>query len=376
MIPLNWATPMHQKVANALGYGTHNRYLLQESKKYFDFTGDADISLDITPADMFKPIPNKFNVLFTMWESLDLPNNFIRGLDRADAIIVPCHFCKELFIKHGVTKPIYVCYLGVDQHKFQYYDRAQDKSKRFRFLWLGAPNPRKGYPFVLEAIKVFEQNPNIEIYLKTTVPKINYLQSIKNTIVNWKEIVFEDTEDAKKIRRSIGSIIRRIPQKALANKLRIYGKHKNVIMDTRLLPSEELVALYNSAHCFLLPTLGEGWGLTLCEAMATGCPSIATPVTGCADFFNEKVGYPLNYGIQIVKTREHWGGLPVHTYVPDTKHLIYTMIQVVKQYHLALEKGKKASELVRTKFTWEQSASRLKEIIEDVNANRKAFKRN
>jgi glycosyltransferase involved in cell wall biosynthesis len=38
---------------------------------------------------------------------------------------------------------------------------------------------------------------------------------------------------------------------------------------------EEIPALYNLADCFVYPSLYEGFGLCLVEAMATGCPVIA-----------------------------------------------------------------------------------------------------
>ena len=44
--------------------------------------------------------------------------------------------------------------------------------------------------------------------------------------------------------------------------------------------AEDVISYYKGADVFLLPSLYEGWGLTVVEAMAAGLPVIATPV-GC-----------------------------------------------------------------------------------------------
>ncbi len=49
------------------------------------------------------------------------------------------------------------------------------------------------------------------------------------------------------------------------------------------LPKEELSQLYNSASIFVLPSLVEGFGLVLGEALAGGCRLIATTNTGLPD---------------------------------------------------------------------------------------------
>ena len=128
------------------------------------------LPLHIVTSDIFKPIPGKFNILFTMWEFLDLPNSYIRSINLADAVIVPCQFCKDLF-KKFTTKPVYVCQEGIEPENFPFFDRSVSPNKKFRFLWCGAPNMRKGYPLVLEAIKQLGNNPGIEFYIKTTIPK-------------------------------------------------------------------------------------------------------------------------------------------------------------------------------------------------------------
>ena len=105
--------------------------------------------------------------------------------------------------------------------------------------------------------------------------------------------------------------------------------------------------------------------MTLCEALATGCPSIATNVTGVSEFFNGEYGYELKYEIKPADLRDYYG-LKTFGYVPDTKDFIEKMLYVFGHYQEALKKGRRASEHIHRKFTWDKSARRLDEIIRNV----------
>lgn len=363
---IHWVVKAGEQIGNALGYGTHSNMLKKHSEEFIDIRDDAHIALHLTPAERFKYFPGKFNVLFTMWEFLEIPNIYIANLNRADAIIVPCNFCRDLFRKY-TDKPIYVCKEGIVPESYPYFER-NNNPKKFRFLWSGAPNMRKGYPFVIEATKVFSKYPNIEIYIKTTASNLN-----ADTIRANAEAI--DNIDYRKERmEATERILDRIPKiEEFAEKVNYLGDNKNVIFDTRKLSVEELRDLYNSAHCFLLPTFGEGWGLTLCEAMATGCPSIATPVTGVKDFFSDEVGFGIKYREEELDISQSYG-IKTLSFIPDTDDFVAKMITVLNNYDEALRRGRKASERIHKKFTWRLSAERLRDIILEIEESIKCVK--
>jgi glycosyltransferase involved in cell wall biosynthesis len=360
-VRVDWRTPEHKLVGNALGYNTHNSNMRKFCQEFMEFDPTAPIAVTIAPADHFVPVPGKFNILFTMWEALNLPDNYLPALKEADVIVVPSRFCRDLFKKY-TDKPVELCWEGVDENIYVPAERKWKPGEKFRFLWVGAPNPRKGYPFMLEVIKIFEDMPSVEIYLKTTMPKMSWVQVFVNAWHKRRE--FWKTEYKKQRVMwwlSFKRAFARIPKPYYADKRTVMGKHKNIIFDTRHLTLPELVNLYHTAHCFVLPSTGEGWGLTLCEAMATGVPCIATPVTGCADFFDEQVGYPLNYDIKELDMQNY--KLKAKVYVPDTRDLVAKMMHVMGHYGAALKKGNAASTRVRSKFTWRKSAKQLSEIV-------------
>lgn len=165
----------------------------------------------------------------------------------------------------------------------------------------------------------------------------------------------------------ISQSFRRIFKPEFKDKVQVMGKYKNIIVDTRKLPFNEIVELYNSAHVFLSPHCGEGWNLPLCEAMATGCPCVATGVSGCMDFFNEEVGYPIKYEIKESELVNY--KIKAQIFVPDTKDLLDRVFEIFRNYDTALRKGRKASDRIHSKFTWDKSALRLNEIIQKYAPN-------
>jgi alpha-1,3-rhamnosyl/mannosyltransferase len=56
-------------------------------------------------------------------------------------------------------------------------------------------------------------------------------------------------------------------------------------------PDEELADLYAGAACFVLPSLHEGFGLSLAEAMAVGVPAVASDLPALREVGGETVRY-------------------------------------------------------------------------------------
>jgi len=321
---VDWIDWTHGR-GNSYGYATHQMQLWLACEKLGLRVGEsADIAFHIKPICHYKRIPDKVNVVYSMYEYDALPDNWIGKLPDIDMLIVPCEHNRELFQKY-TDKEVFVCPEGVDTDRFKYRPRVFPIDRLFRFYWFGVNNPRKGWPALLVAWdKILQQMPQltdrVELYLKAC---------------NGNE-----------------------------EKIQVFG---NVIFDNRTLPEARLVDLYHRADCFVFPTMGEGWGLTLIQAAATGLPCIYTDYSGPQEYMDANIGYPVDYVMCNVATEER---IPGH----DTTHhtaqaayclaqsLIEQMLTVYNDYDEAAMKGARAAARMK-EFSWEKSARRLFDLL-------------
>jgi len=313
---LFWASkPMGDGLGNALGYTTHEQNLRQYVSRIATLTPEARASLAIiSPEQYVNPPEGYINFLFTMFEGTTLPDLYIENMSNADYLVSPSTWVKERFNQYFPPEKTIICPHGVDP-VYRYFKRTfPRRGEPFVFLWVGAPNPRKGYePVGMIWQKMgFVDNPRFQLYVKTT---------------------------------RLGRLERK----------------SNVIYDSRKLTIHQLVNIYRRAHCFLAPHQGEGFHLCLAEAMRTGLPSIATHYSGVTDFFDKDVGYEIDYDMDEGTVTFPATGMKVTTEVarPNVETLLRHMVYVYENYEEAVKLGKKAHYKIAQNFTWPISAKKL-----------------
>jgi glycosyltransferase involved in cell wall biosynthesis len=312
----------HTGVASAFGYSTFARKLVMELvKKDVVYFERSPVSIQMVPPYYFRRVRFRKNVLFTMFEFDKIPEKWNTLLDRADLVIVPCTQNQKVFSEATNTK-VEICPGGVDAALFPYVER--EEPELFTFLFLGDYNPRKGTYHVAQAWELWNAR---------------YPELAKKSQLIMKMTSYDEKRELRQVTQNSYFDFRVLP---LTEK------------DSERTGMPTLGALYEYAHCFLWPTMGEGWGLPLCEAMSSGLPCIYTPYA-----------YPVEYKAEEIVLVNPFNdeGHKVNAASPVIESIVDRMHEIFVNYEQALEKGKLAAQIMRQRFGWDKAADAFIDII-------------
>jgi glycosyltransferase involved in cell wall biosynthesis len=173
----------------------------------------------------------------------------LAGLRRADALVAISHYTRDTLV-HSLNLPperIHVVHPGVDRERFRPVEVPQTFWDRYRLdpacqhlLYVGSEDPRKNLRTLLRALALVARQIGDVRLIK--VGKAHFVQERQRLL-------------------------------ALAGDLGIGGH----ILFLDQVPDEDLVYFYNAASVLAMPSLYEGFGLPVAEAMACGLPVV------CAD---------------------------------------------------------------------------------------------
>lgn len=172
-------------------------------------------------------------------------------------------------------------------------------------LFVGTLQPRKNIEGLIHAFsKVKEKNPDLQL-----------------VIIGRKGWLYDEILAA--------------PQK--------YGVEKDVkFLD--FVKDEELPTFYKNAVCFVLPSLYEGFGLPVLEAMKYGCPVITSNISSMP---------------------EAGGDAALYVNPDNIEDIAEKIEKVVGDENLQETMRKKGLQQVK-KFSWEKSANDVLAVLEDV----------
>lgn len=163
--------------------------------------------------------------------------------EAADLITVPSGFAERSFLEMGVPKQkLRRIPYGVRLERFR--PIGQPAEGRFDVLFAGAVTLRKGFPYLLQAFAQV-QHPAKRLRV------------------------------AGAMRPDLEAVLSRLPQQ----NVEFLGS----------VPQDRLIELMSTSTVMVLPSIEEGLALVQGQAMACGCPVIASTNTGSEDLFTDSV---------------------------------------------------------------------------------------
>ncbi|WP_446743116.1 glycosyltransferase family 4 protein [Silvibacterium acidisoli] len=162
---------------------------------------------------------------------------------KADAITIASEFARRSFVAMGVpAEKIYKIAYGVRLDRFA---RTADPSRdTFEVLFAGQVSVRKGIAYLVEA--------------------------------------FQKVRHPKKKLRLVGSADSRMRE--LLNRMDLTD-----VEVVGSVPQPKLAEYMNTSHVLVLPSIEDGFGLVMAQAMACGCPVIASENSGGPDLVTDGV---------------------------------------------------------------------------------------
>lgn len=161
----------------------------------------------------------------------------------ADCITVPSSFSARTFAQQGVdTNKVKVLGYGVNLQHF--YPSVDRQAGTFNVLFAGGAHLRKGIPYLLQAYRALKHPRKTLSFAGTCPPDLIHLMKRANL---WPEDV-----------RLLGHLNR-----------------------------DQLRDCMSRSHALVLPSIEDGFGLVLAQALACGCPVIASEHTGAPDLIED-----------------------------------------------------------------------------------------
>jgi len=253
---------------------------------------------------------------YTMFESTIVPNGWVDFINEHEGFLTPSRWCADWFKDNGVKVPIDILHHGVDPDEFPFIERPRDR-EYFTFIWQGVnPNDRKGGDVVRHAFRKLRLN-------------------------------------------KARLIMKGVP---LASP-RLYINHWGIEEIIDFYSQGQMTDLFRKADFSINPTRGEGFGLIPLEHASTGLDVAVTGFSGCREYLKDVSMHPIkwtpntSYFTKVLKDDFGTDALP------DFGHICEIMMWAYKHRDEVRERGKKLSQAVHERWTWERPISQLKEIL-------------
>ena len=263
------------------------------------------------------PTPGKRTIYFTMWESSVLPKDSVAMLNKAELVIVPCAWNKDIFKASGVQVPIAEIPLGYSPGIFNYSPMDMEGNCVFGTAGRVASGPvRKG---IGRAMEIFHK----------TFPK--EIEDVELRVKIFQDCAVPKIDDPR------------------------------IKITREFLPWHKTRKWLSELTAFLSPVNSEGFGLWQLQAMAMGRPIIAPMYSGLTEFFTSKSGYPIPFKeVKIPPLPGSWADF-------DDADIRKILMAIYGDRQGAKDRGLIAAQRAR-EFTWDRTIKDLIQVLKGEDA--------
>lgn len=318
-----------------------------------------DVSIQVQLPDEWDVKLGKKNIGVSAFVETDRCSpKWVEKCNQMDHIIVPSTFTKNVVRRSGVLMtpisvvPEWFNHCVLDEEKsleIVNSDKRFNFSTSFNFLIISqltsqsADADRKNiFNTIAWLCEKFKDNPDVGIVLKTNMGK-------------------GTTIDRKITTSMMNQIVTVIGKKQFPKIHLIHGN----------MESSEVAALYHhpSIKCFVSATRGEGYGLPIIDAAATGLPVITTNWSGHLEFLEEGSFLPVDYELKEihkskVDNRIFYEGFK---WAEPKKESFNEQIDLLmKNYNEIRLQSKNYSKKITAKFHKEQIKKMYDKILDEV----------
>lgn len=298
-------------------------------------TQHPSASVDVQSRNLYPPRVNDMSGGIRLlhhyaWEESGFPAEWAEDFNQSlDGLTALSTHVEKILIDNGVAIPVSVSGCGVDHWESVVATQAPNlQLRQFRFLHVSSCFPRKGVEALLHAYgAAFSQADDVSLVIKTFPNPHN---TVAQQVQAWQQTQLD---------------------------------YPPVQIIEKDLSDAELKALYQSCDVLVAPSLAEGFGLPLAEAMLSGLPVITTQWGGQMDFCTPENAWLVDF--QFARAATHFGLYASVWAEPDRSALALCMKQAfttpAEQRQLMAAKGR---ERLLNQFTWQQVARRCEQWVQ------------